>query len=730
MDAVSVCNTLTWTCSGAYLVYRGFKYDIRDLLKSVVLIIGAKALARLFVKSGAQELLARYIHNRFGYNFVRQHAANLRRDFQRRLMIGIDRVRLGHPHKASAEERNAATRGMSSTIMACGYVPYHVSPSKREIGDDGCREYFDMRDLTIPRFPDAVNDRHVMVMTDVDYYAPLDQWLSFERPLMMYTFVPEKVAGAVNDGYFTIRDNMVEYTVNGGSTWKHPLWDYNNDIMYVDQRPTTLMSNFKLWMMKTFLGVDRLGSTVVVVDQFRVSENRRIVCMVPTVTLPWWMDPKRFNGVKLERMKPTIGDFNVIRSLQKDGGMQISIGRVGEHTSVEMPIETFESVASTHRQSNKAYLSSTERKTQTGIKSAIAHEYLASRGDHRLGPIIHVPGEMANHFVVNKDRPFHDDDGTTYARRFASCPLGTEAEALYPVENRTNDVACIEGRVSVPQAKAQKKLRATPQTRFLNYAQEFVELVVPKHKVGRGNPLEVEEVVVKQDLPRQRERSERSRFDTWDKFCVKAFQKREAYGAPNHPRNISSVPTTHTLRLAGFTYAFKEDILNDCEWYVPGMTPMDIVDVMQKRLAVHDDIFETDFSRFDGTVTIWLRENVEFAVYKRWVKTAYLNELTNLFDDEVHCKGFTKFGVKYMPNASRLSGSPLTTDGNTVINAFCSFAAFREAGFTLDNRRKHGHQCILFLRSLPRSRLHPGGSLAIVRLLLWRRWFDTSTGRS
>lgn len=88
-------------------------------------------------------------------------------------------------------------------------------------------------------------------------------------------------------------------------------------------------------------------------------------------------------------------------------------------------------------------------------------------------------------------------------------------------------------------------------------------------------------------------------------------------------------------------------------------------------------LISTDFSKFDGTISHWLRTEVEQRCYLE----AFNGDakLRNLLIAETKAKARTRFGVTYEPKSSRLSGSPLTTDGNTLINAFVAYAAWRLA---------------------------------------------------
>ena len=91
---------------------------------------------------------------------------------------------------------------------------------------------------------------------------------------------------------------------------------------------------------------------------------------------------------------------------------------------------------------------------------------------------------------------------------------------------------------------------------------------------------------------------------------------------------------------------------------------------------------ETDFSKFDGTISNWLREYVEIACYTAWVSSEYKTELRERISAELSSTAVTTLGVRYLPGGSRLSGSPLTTDGNTLINAFVTYCALRESGYS------------------------------------------------
>ena len=227
-------------------------------------------------------------------------------------------------------------------------------------------------------------------------------------------------------------------------------------------------------------------------------------------------------------------------------------------------------------------------------------------------------------------------------------------------------------------AKSREHIR--PQMRKV--AKDFVRHLVPIAGTGRPYPLTyVEE---QQTKPFQRARNDANRYHDEFTMMVKAFQKKEAYNAPNYPRNISTVPHTQNVKLSSYTYAFKASVLQHVPWYMPTHTPAEIADAVQNLATSSTELVETDYSKFDGTFLRFMRVCVEFAIYKRWVHLDHLPELTTLLANEIQAPAVTRLGIKYDPDCSRLSGSALTTDGNSIANAFVSYLAGRVAGMDDD----------------------------------------------
>nr|APG76582.1 hypothetical protein [Wenling noda-like virus 2] len=604
--------------------------------------------------------------------------AGIRREIQASLKFIPTSVPPTHSHREAAMERNSATETMLAAVRSMGLDPYVVSGSPRESTEDGSRLYYTLADLS-QRFRESpIKPTTVFIMTDVDYYVDMHALLSYHRPILLYTFQPEKVAGKVKNGFFTIEDDIVDYRVTGGKTVRHRVWDYNQDVV------ATRDVDLSWWEVlcsafMTAIGIKPwIRGTVSHIDQFALSEHRRIVAIVPFASVK---QPvlKAVTGATLRRARYSHGVLDKVNYLVhvSEEGPIASVGVQGELATAELSLERLEQVKTAHGEATATHLSDTVRRSKLDPGTAATlHRFI--RTSKAVPMEVHKPGQLARHYicVTNEDQYTNRYDvGAEYAREFAPGPL--TATAVFPSDHPANSKASIEGRVTMPQQSSGRALRINP--RFNKYAREFTDHVVGDH-VHSGRPWTVEQVVQKQDRPTQRVRSAQRDMDWDENFQVLAFQKREAYNCVNHPRNISTVTTTHTLRLSSFTYAFKAECLKDKKWYAPGKTPEEIAAAVMRLAANNDSLVQSDFSRFDGWINEWLRVNVEFPCYMRWVHSDERAELRDLLFVELNPKARTKLAGKYDAGCSRLSGSPLTTDGNTIINAFSAYAAAREEG--------------------------------------------------
>nr|APG76289.1 hypothetical protein [Beihai noda-like virus 16] len=605
---------------------------------------------------------------------------------RRRLQEGLNHLQMsvpeGHSHAEAASERNAATQVMLNAVHSCGMRPYIISPSPREEGYDCTRAHHTLADLRQKVRKDPIRSDHILIMTDVDYYVDMEWLVAHGRPILAYTFQPETVSGTVKNGFFTISKDKVHYRVTGGKDVIHEIWNYNQDTVYV-------VRGGMLWRWLTVLGrfLRLCHDTNVVaatIDQYAMSQHRRIVSIVPFATVPIVYNEGEM-GQRLGRCKYGDGMFNHLTFVGLNGPT-VSLGMAGDCLQASLPLPLLESLKIAHECATSKHLSDTVRRARKGASDiadadcVVLHKYLCERVSRPIVEV-HKAGSLARHFVcmndVEKENVY--DEGKRYARRYARCPISEEA--VFPSELIANDRQAVSGRVDGPQREAKTKVNLTPRT--YKYIEEFINFLVPEP--GIGSPWPISEVVEQQNKPLQIARNIRADMDTDEPMVVKSMQKREAYGCSNDPRNISTVPTMHTLKLSGFEYAFKKEVLQKQHWYMPCKTPREIAQCVMdfaqwNQKHGNGSIKGTDFSRFDGTVTIPIQIHLEQAALLKWAHPTHRAELIKLLQDELSPKAYTRFGIKYEVGGSRLSGSPRTTNANTLDNAFTDYKALREYG--------------------------------------------------
>lgn len=578
--------------------------------------------------------------------------------------IEVIKMASGHTHPNAAALRTSAAKALEDVVKQSGFTPYSVSKSARDLYG-GCRYYYFPKDLDKEYVNLPVNKNHVILMVDVDYYLDINHWLQYGNPILIYTFVPTTAGGSALDAHFTIADDEVTYNVSGGATYKHQVWDYRGDTVSVQ---------------------DRWGNLLVYdIEQHILSADptRRIVGFFPKayVQYPYYRYMQEMTGVKRRQF-----NFDGLSAMEGAKGVKvtmvrdetaktISVAKAGSPVAVTIGEALYTAVVIRHRTSKKPLISDVERQLnaekvdQAAIRAAVLFELLVD--DRLLG----TPATTSMPCVPRGFQavgPLVTEDGKPIGRAVA--PSLVTHPAIFPVKSYNNDVASIEGRV------VKMRNTARPPAQYTGFVEEFLALIIPEENAATGSPLSVAEVIEIQDRPSQRNRSQLAvaSASILNANKIKAFVKGEAYTGTNDPRNISSVDTNHTLLLSGFTYAFKRDQLKQLEWYSPGKSPEEQCARLYK--ISKDGVILRDYSRFDGTISEWLQKELVRRMYMRWCNFEHRSQLLKLLDNEDAATGITAHGYRYQPGFSRKSGSPLTTDGNTVINAFNAYCAFRLNG--------------------------------------------------
>lgn len=156
---------------------------------------------------------------------------------------------------------------------------------------------------------------------------------------------------------------------------------------------------------------------------------------------------------------------------------------------------------------------------------------------------------------------------------------------------------------------------------------------------------------------------------------VKCFLKHETSTKLTDPRNISPRTDAFLAILGPYIAAFEHHALN-CEELIKGLTLKER-DRKMSALCGFDAYAETDYTRFDLTISQMIMRLIEFLIFDTtfdfsehpFLKEALMLALTT--------KGVSDFGWMYDIEGTRCSGDAHTSIGNALVNLFNAWLSSR-----------------------------------------------------
>jgi hypothetical protein len=570
----------------------------------------------------------------------------------------------GHSHPKSAAFRSAVNEWMKDVAQTAGYTPYSVSMSSSD--QIGNRFYYNTKDLSQTFTNDPVPDNAMLIFTDVDYYANMPDWLCLNRPIMMYTFAPSTLAGSTDEYAFRTVGDCVEYSVSGGAVYRHRLWDYKGDCMTVKHPYTNEVMAFNV-EQRTIQG----------------DPDHRIVLLTPTATVQYPENLYLIGHQPLKRKRYSFSPHKQEVLAMFDPLTKIlSLAIDGAYSSVEIQIDIFNAIRA--RMAAKAALQTV----------GDVERYLSQQGDPQAvikAPLLFWllesdfrPNVVSTSEVIVSFQPFSVNDKNTIvaddgsAKMKAVSPPIFSEPALAPVKCISSDISSVNGRVT------NVKNTVVPPAYYRHLKSEFVRALLG-NLAGTGTSLEISEVVERQSKKAQRIRNANAAHALSEvvKGPLQTFIKAEPYGAPNEPRTITTVPQEVTTLLSEYTYSMKDAVLKKLQWYGPCKEPLATIDRLQTLIG-DDGAISTDFSRFDGTISEFLQD-VAKSVYMTYFVPEQRRRLGNLYKAVFTKTAFTENGLKYDAGHGTRSGSPITTDANTIINAFVMYCSLRKLNLSIQD---------------------------------------------
>lgn len=574
-----------------------------------------------------------------------------------------------HAHPKAAGDRYQASASFQKFANTLGVRRYDVSTSNREEkwGVAGSRDLFSARDVGQHLKADKLEKDDLVTQVDVDYYIP-----SFSayapHPILIYTMIPDSVAKVTEEGryYFVNPETMVEH-IKGGASYRSGVWDFGSDLVIIPQ-----------WFKFTKYAVEKIHQPGTMC--------RYAVYLAPKCTtyMPYWLFRlSRFVGVNVDdvplmsRMTRVTQEGEGMVGVFDRGGKQVvscMLSGMTDGVSVDVSSQEWAALKIIQRANVKTFgAGDVERLLKVKGRKMPGKSQITIL-QHVIGGTVKPRFEI-NFQSVGAEDAWECEEGKNMAEVQAE-PI-TEVVAVTQCDSENNEKLCIRERVE------NIRNEVNPPEKYSKFATEFIQALL-RDRRRTGTPVDITYVYQQQDSPVQRARQQKEQKHTWEPNECRAFVKNELSlkVAPNH--NISTMRQSHTLGLSRYSYALKNQILKSEEFYSPGKTPREIVEQVQRyydgcRLN-KGEIIETDYSRYDASMSYFLRR-VERDVYLAWVSEENEAELRQLLQGEIDLKCRTTRGYKYEQKSSRCSGSPLTTEGNTIVNAYLSFCAYRLAGF-------------------------------------------------
>jgi len=499
----------------------------------------------------------------------------------------------------------------------------------------------------------------IIVMTDVDYYLDMTNVLQ-GNPVLIYTFVPLEVSGSTEDGiYYTHSDDTVETVTNGGSRYRHQLWDYDDDHIVIDT-----------WK----------GSYIYLIEQLRVTETRRLIYFNPVRFVPFvfgWILP----GRRLRRRQFNKGGvmYSRFTKTNDEGVVELwhSMAYAEETPACTIRSDTFQA-AHIRLCSNKTpHISDVERYFSTHkVENTLHAATLFFDIYNRCPEVFGVKPNMVTPCVIQNDTHSYQsvdglvsEDGKPTMR--AIWPGYGKGIAFSPVKSYNNDKACLKGRM-----EDVKNRRYPIPPIYYSYLHELVGLMVPPERMGIITPMSYEQIWDQFDKTTQRAKLAQADFSMEGKVSVRSFQKVEAYGKLTAPRNISTLPMSHNATLGQFTIPIMTHIYKECHWYAFGKHPRHISQLLYEKSRGTVSATASDFTKLDGSIQEFFRDGFDMVAFAA-VNRDYHAEWLRISKKERNAKCRTAHDITYQSDATVLSGSSMTSLLGTFVNVVTNYIALR-----------------------------------------------------
>jgi hypothetical protein len=589
---------------------------------------------------------------------------------------------------------NATRANAEKLIQACadqalpGRPVYWVQ--KGEAAKLGSSMLYDPVDVSKH---DKIPEDCTFALVDVDYYINLAQYLSYFRSTFIYTFSPEEPCKCDDTHWFYFEGDQLHFKALGGHECVHKLWRYPADYLYVSPH---------WWSNGYWYRVKRLS----------YPRNRALIYLHPHCVVPWflkWLAVPFMNRYEsdLRRLKVNYvvdgREYTAFRTWTKDGGgtagPNICFSRAGPHAKgYTLPEKVVNSCIDAHRALKGEVLAMhnvtliSKREQQFALQDSVAPmQRLPELDTIHSGKSVRV----AKPSVEPASRPcsaasgcsLHTSDGdkdkvegiattpdvvniieklNVGVTPVAPCSL-EDSKLCSPNRAKTDVAFAIQKRVVEVQKKAEMKVDAGF---VLAHQKDFIDELEKRGYLSVTRMTDVE--AIDRSPVANRRAMKEGVCEPLGPQCrrPKVFIKGEGYPDLKDPRIITPVHPAVQSRLYAYVYPLQ-DRLHDASWFGFGRPPAETASWIATLTSIPElvaVIAESDFSRYDGSLTRPLRR-VEEAIYERaYPNDVLIKELLTYTQDLVGPNG-EDLGT------ARPSGEAGTCLMNSYLTMFVMFCA-------------------------------------------------------
>lgn len=607
---------------------------------------------------GTSEVLSKLSESRVA------HTALLKTVFMEVDVVPV-RVVGDHTHGESAANRSTASLIIDRLGSSSGREVVFFQGSSADVrnGRKITRTKHWAKDAMAPLAQACVDDDNIIAMVDVDYYVDMDKFLIKNfNPVIMYTFQPTGVCKDSGEYKYTFNSKSeVEYTVSGGGSYTHPVWNWDGDSLVAKRN----LFGFIPWKRASYA-----------IERRRMDDDHQLVLLCPlekySGPFACWLADRYASARALARLKIVEGNFLRLRVNDKTD-LWTCTGRVGGYTQARVPARVDDAIASTRETlSGKLQLFTVKSKMEDNVHSS---------DKVKIGAEV-----LLEYHLQGKKQPTQVSAMNNGVRRFQ----WTNNDGVDP-DSRPSMVSFMKPLVDggfVPdscigndQRSVDKRVLALKHTSrpVDNFTSKLMDEFVNLFLGGKKHFLEPTEndfVYEKQCKPTQKRILDNAQHATATRSASN-FQKGEAYPNVNDPRMITQINGVDKMAYSAYIYALC-DVLKTMPWYAFGKSNVEIAGRVAFICQDAQFVDNTDFSRMDGNVDECAR-TLEKRLMSAAFKSDYLPELFKLMKNQYGLYARTKHGVEYESGLARSSGSAETSSFNTILTAFICYSAYRRA---------------------------------------------------